>query len=175
MKMADGLARIAPSVAPVEPVRLSLKDQRRIRAFIRSNTRDGAAAEDVYQDTVLSLLVACRAGRVRDVAAYAFAIARRNCARLTGGRSQAFEPLDEEEPCPAPSPEDHSIHKDRYRRYLAAMQDLSPRRREVLVRSRVRGESTTLIARSLGISTAAVDKHLFRALADLRRKMADRP
>lgn len=173
--MADGLARIEQPAKPVDPVRLSLLEQRRIRAFIRRNTRNGAAAEDVYQDTVLSLLLACRAGSVRDAAAYAFAIARRNCARLSARRGPDFQPLDDGAPSQDPSPEDHSIHKDRYRRYLAAMQELSPRRRDVLVRSRLHGESTETIARALGIGPAAVEKHLFRALADLRRKMADRP
>ncbi len=51
---------------------------------------------------------------------------------------------------------------------LAAM---PPLRRDVLVRRRLQGQSCAAIARDLGLSPKAVEKHITRGLADLHKAM----
>ena len=52
-----------------------------------------------------------------------------------------------------------------------ALATMPPLRRDVLVRRRLQGQSCAAIARELGLSPKAVEKHITRGLADLHKAM----
>ena len=54
-----------------------------------------------------------------------------------------------------------------------ALAVMPPLRRDVLVRRRLQGQSCAAIARDLGLSPKAVEKHITRGLADLHKAMGD--
>ncbi|MDR3440373.1 sigma-70 family RNA polymerase sigma factor [Telmatospirillum sp.] len=86
------------------------------------------------------------------------------------GRS-AEAPLMEDVVCTAPHPDEVVMHRQRievFERLVSAMPDM---RREVFLRRRLHGESTRQIAADLGLSEAAVEKHMVRAVEWLHREI----
>jgi RNA polymerase sigma-70 factor (sigma-E family) len=71
----------------------------------------------------------------------------------------------------AASAEDHAIHNDEHRRVLAALQELTPRQREVLVLRYWSDLSEAEIAETLSLSRGAVKSTASRALDALEKKL----
>lgn len=67
-----------------------------------------------------------------------------------------------------PSAEHLADVKQRLELLTQIIQDLPPRCREVFIQFRIEGQSQTSIAAQLGISTNMVERHLIRALLDIR-------
>ena len=64
----------------------------------------------------------------------------------------------------ASSLENEHLAQDELQRVEAALRGLPERTRHVFLLNRIHGQSYTEIARALGISTSAVEKHMMRAL-----------
>lgn len=72
------------------------------------------------------------------------------------------------EPAPDVDPEAHASARQRWRLLLAAIEDLPPRCRQVFIMHRFQGLPHAEIAAQLGISRSMVEKHVIRALTELR-------
>ncbi|WP_440224489.1 RNA polymerase sigma factor [Dokdonella sp. MW10] len=74
------------------------------------------------------------------------------------------------EPATAPedSPEHHAIHRERIALVRRTLLNLPARTREIYLLSRLNGWTYPVIAQHCGISVKAVEKHISRALRDLR-------
>lgn len=75
---------------------------------------------------------------------------------------------------PAASPEQILSDQEELAAVKDVMMHLPPRCREVFVLSRVSGMTYPQIARELGISVKAVEKHITKALLEIRRKVGGR-
>jgi RNA polymerase sigma-70 factor (sigma-E family) len=71
----------------------------------------------------------------------------------------------------APSAEDHAVLNDEHRRVLVALQELTPRQREVLVLRYWSDLSEAQIAETLGLSRGAVKSTASRALDALEKQL----
>ncbi|MER7846655.1 SigE family RNA polymerase sigma factor [Kitasatospora sp. NPDC096077] len=71
----------------------------------------------------------------------------------------------------APSAEDHAVLNDEHRRVLVALQELTPRQREVLVLRYWSDMSEAQIAEALGLSRGAVKSTASRALDALEKHL----
>lgn len=70
-----------------------------------------------------------------------------------------------------PGPERAAIANDRLRRVMAIINSMPERRREVFCLHRIDGLRYRQIARQLGISVSAVEKHIRLAMAQISREM----
>ncbi|MER5637795.1 SigE family RNA polymerase sigma factor [Kitasatospora sp. NPDC002227] len=73
----------------------------------------------------------------------------------------------------APSAEDHAVLNDEHRRVLVALQELTPRQREVLVLRYWSDLSEAQIAETLGLSRGAVKSTASRALDALEKQLEE--
>lgn len=149
---------------------LSAAHRQRLYSFILRRVRDAALAEDLTQDTLTRLFEYSSRAEIRNMSALAFKIAEnaiRSQFRSAQRRPQA--PLDEDMPDTAPGSEQVVMDRQRLEMIQSVIAGLPARRREVLMRRRVHGESYDTIAAAMGLSRAGVEKHLTRALADLRQ------
>jgi RNA polymerase sigma-70 factor (ECF subfamily) len=146
----------------------------RLRLFAARRLRDRAMAEDVVQETLKTMLVALRAGRIREpaaIAGFAFETVRNLC--LHRGRSdqregKALERLAVSLP---PEPDDvltTVISEERRRAVRAALDRLNEEDRRLLLMTYVDARSSEDIGGELGLSPGAVRVRRHRALQRLR-------
>lgn len=162
---------VAP-VCQLDPHRL---DQHRpaLQRFLFRRTGDWSLAEDLVQETLLRVVVYARDHAVTDLAALARAIALNLLNdHLRRRQRQRTEPIDDEVPSPAPGVEEAAMQRQRVEAFARALQGMPPLRREVFVRSRLRGQSYREIGEALGLSEAAVEKHVSRGLRWLQETVA---
>lgn len=149
---------------------------RALRRFVGSRLDDRAEGEDIVQETYLRLYAYRRTRSVADVGAFCFAIARNlvrdHLRRLK--RGPLIGDLDVETPCPAPRADEILIHRQRVEVLTQALGVMPPLRREVFLRRRLDEQPVAQIAEDLDLSHAAIEKHITRALADLRAALARR-
>lgn len=153
----------------------SLRAQRRdLYQFIVRRTRDSATAEDLVQETFERLLAYEQARTIVDRAALGYRIAlnlvRDHFRRASRRPAQAL--LDEDIPCQAPAPEQTLMHRQKVEVFGKALDAMPSLRRDVFIRRRLHGHSPREIAQDLRLSEVAVEKHVARALEQLRREMA---
>lgn len=141
--------------------------------FILKRVRDPWISEDLAQETLARLLTYARGQTVLDTRALGFSIAtnlvRDHFRALSRGDVQ---PLTEDLVCNSPAQEQVSIHRQRIDAFSRALAAMPPLRREVFIRRRLRGESYSEIGAALGLSNAAVEKHVIRALEWLHQEIS---
>lgn len=141
--------------------------------FILKRVRDPWISEDLVQETLARLLTYARSQAVLDTRALGFSIAtnlvRDHFRAVNRGEVQA---LTEDLVCDSPAQEQVSIQHQRIDAFRQALAAMPPLRREVFVRRRLRGESYSEIATALGLSHAAVEKHVVRALEWLHQEIS---
>lgn len=141
--------------------------------FILKRVRDPWISEDLVQETLARLLAYARGQTVLDTRALGFSIAtnlvRDHFRALSRGNVQ---PLTEDLVSDSPAQEQVSIHHQRVDAFSRALAAMPPLRREVFIRRRLRGESYSEIGATLGLSNAAVEKHVIRALEWLHQEMS---
>ena len=143
-----------------------------LRRFVRGRLDHHADGDDVVQETYLRLFTYQASARVEDVKALCFAIARnllRDHRRVA--RRGAHVELDEAMVCPLPAADRVVAFRRAVALMAGALERMPPLRRDVLVRRRLQGQSCAAIARDLGLSPKAVEKHITRGLADLHKAM----
>lgn len=134
-------------------------------------------ARDVVQDTFLRIQASSPAGEVASPAAYLFRVAD-NLAidhlRQEAARARFLSPAPEHEAvaAPEPSPEHALDYKQRLNALDAAIAELPPKCREVFLLHKYDGLSHGEIAVRLGISRSMVEKHVMKALAHCRDRLA---
>jgi len=158
-----GAARDAASLAQQYRPRL-------IRYFLR-RLESREDAEDLTQETLVRMMRDPQALTVTNVEAYLLTVAgnllrdrfRRDRSRHVG----QHVPYDEEaEAWQAEVIGSERIYEDRerLRAFIKALDELPPRCQQVFLLQRYEGFTYSAIARQLGISASAVEKHMMRAL-----------
>lgn len=148
----------------------------RLQRFLIGRGMSASAAADIVQDAFLRLLRAPRLD-VRDLRSYLF--------RTTGNlaidrvrqqrRNALGNPveLDETIADPAPLPDAVLISQEELQALHAALSELSPRAREVLILHKFEDLSYIEIADRLGIAKNTVMVHMVKALASLRTRFGE--
>lgn len=144
-----------------------------LRAITRKVRGDEA---DLAQDSCLRLVETARREPVAAPAHLLFRIARNlviDRMRSRGRVSRLFheEAVHAQHPCPAPDPERVLLANERLRRALKVIDAMPERRREAFLLHRIDGLSYPQIARSMGVSVKAVEKHMASAMLQLVRGM----
>lgn len=140
-------------------------------AHLRKKTNDAALAEDLAQEALLRLFRVAETQRIRSRLALLYRIAANlaiNELKAKKHRLPAAEDADVQDE--TPSAEKRMIDRERLSAAQRIIDGMPPKRREVLIRRRVNGESVADIAATMGLSKAAVEKHIVRGLAALNRE-----
>lgn len=147
-----------------------------IRRFVASRLRSKDAVEDLVQETFARTLAAHGRREVLMPQAFLFQTAA-NLLVDHHRRAHVHESVID----PAVSPdevdvvgiplEEELVHSAELSRLRAAIGALPPRRRDILVLHKIEGYSHVEIANRLGVSTSTVEKHIVRAMVELRVRM----
>ncbi|KUM95174.1 RNA polymerase subunit sigma-24 [Streptomyces cellostaticus] len=151
-----------------------MESQPHVRKFAISLCASPQDAEDAAQEALIILYR--KIGTLRATGALAswmFRIVRNEClrqVRLLVSRSD--EAAAEPEAGAEPSAEDAVLRRLEVERIAAAVSDLPRDQRQVLIMRDVQGLPGNVVARSLGLSNAAMKSRLHRARAALRHSLA---
>ena len=142
--------------------------------FIQRRVRDAALSEDLVQDTFVRFL-----GRQGSPAADVGALMRRIALNLVrdhfrAGARRAFEPLDTDQPAETATPEETLMFRERAERFGRILDAMPPLQRDVFIHRRLHGLSSKETAARLGLTPAAVDAHVARALVALEKGLRNR-
>ena len=142
-----------------------------LRRYVRGRTSRTDVVEDVVQETLSRLVQQSRVQKLVSVYALGFRIAA-NLLVDHHRRDRRYVAEREEEPASqAPLPDRVLAGRQELAVLQQALATMPPLRRDVLVRRRLQGQSCAAIARELGLSPKAVEKHITRGLADLHKAM----
>lgn len=148
-----------------------------LRRFLRSMVKSDEEAEDLAHEAVIKVLrTMTEAEIVRPrtllfTAAYHLAIdrlRRRRLERTLFDTSSA----DDDYLCEYPSAQRTIEDRQRLSAAIAAMEDMKPLRRQVLLLNRLDGLSYREIARQTGLSVDSIEKHVSRAVTACRQFVA---
>ncbi len=161
----------------VPGARQSVTDERALHAvlhrFVLSRLRDRCDSDDLVQETFVRLYTYRSRRAVEDVTAFCLTVAG-NLIRDRFRRLNAAPVMDELPDtlvCPQPRADEALLYRQRVALLSAAIEAMPPLRREVFLRRRLDGDSVATVARDLDLSPVAIEKHVTRALADLRRAL----
>lgn len=152
--------------------------------FLRNNWRNESEVEDLCQDVYLRAYeAAAMQGIPERTKPFVFKIARNLLIdRVRKGQVVPIEAMAELERLEvagdAPSAEQSTIAGEELRRLSAALDQLPPRCREVVMLTRMEGLTRQQIATRMGISDRTVAKHLelgMRALANALYRTSAKP
>ncbi|WP_019643472.1 RNA polymerase sigma factor [Novispirillum itersonii] len=137
-----------------------------------------AAAQDVVQDTYMRVSSLTNVPDLDNPRAYLYRVAG-NIAldhlRAESREARRHLPAEALDGQPSDHPGADAVAEQRQRlaRLNAAINDLPERCRAVFLLHKIDGLSHAEIARRLGISRSAVEKHIIRALAHCRDRLVD--
>ncbi len=147
-----------------------------LHRFVLSRLRDRHDSEDLVQETFVRFYAYRSRRVVEDVTAFCLAVAG-NLIR-DRFRQRSVAPAMTEVPdtlvCPLPRIDEVLSYRQRVALLSAAIEAMPPLRREVFLRRRLDGDTAATVARDLDLTPAAIEKHVTRALADLRRALERR-
>jgi RNA polymerase sigma factor (sigma-70 family) len=142
--------------------------------FVEGRVRNRTEGEDIVQETYLRLYDYRRTRSVADVGAFCFAVARNllqdRIRRLK--RQPHVAEFPETLACPAPRADEILNYRQRVEILVRALGVMPPLRREVFLRRRLDDQPAAKVAADLDMRVSAVEKHVTRALADLRAALA---
>lgn len=172
------------ALQPAEPSELAASEldrhfRRGLMTYFINRTGDRAEAEDLTQLTFLRVLGSDRA-QVANPRAFVFRIAANLLQdRLREHRRRSLRhtvSLDDENvlvfPADGVTPERILVARDGLASALSALDELSQTTRDIFVLFRFENLRQREIAERMGMSQAAVEKHVMRATVHLLRKQA---
>ena len=145
-----------------------------LRGYFARRVGSPAEADDLTQEVIVRILRRARTGPIENVDGYIFQAAAnllREQGRQAAMRKAApavnlgVELLGGDE---AQTPERILLGRDACQQLLESLYELPERTRTVFVLNRFEDMKAAEIARRLGVSVSAVEKHMMRALAHLR-------
>jgi RNA polymerase sigma-70 factor (ECF subfamily) len=140
----------------------------KLRRLLRSRGRSVDDTDDLIQEAFLRLQLYCREHAVQKREAFLVRTAlnlsadqskREQRARIEPGALERLPLVD-----PSPPPDAVYAAQKRLLHWMAGINALSPRQREVFLLNRTEGYSFTQIAQRLGITLSAVEKHAAKAV-----------
>jgi RNA polymerase sigma-70 factor (ECF subfamily) len=142
----------------------------------RIGARRALDGEDIGQDAAVRMLQVKNPGTIDDPLRYLFRVARNlfvDAERSRARERLAIDPATglDIHADPAADPERALAGKQRLERALSVIADLPPRCRLAFRLHRFEGMSYVAIAREMGISPSAVEKHIAEAMLRLGRAM----
>lgn len=149
-----------------------------LSAYVRSLVDSSAQASDIVQETWARAIPPLREGKVENVRAFLYRIARNLV--IDGARDRGkWSPwvLDEDLggliADDAPSAEQAVLARDQLRVLLELVESLPPRCREIFALRKIEGLHQAEIAEQLGITRGAVEKQLRHALLVLAARLGE--
>ena len=145
-----------------------------VRGYFLRRVRSGPEADELSQEVIARILQRAGKGPIDNLEGYVFHAAanllreRGRQASLRGGAQIveiAPELLDSDE---VKTPERILIGRDALRGLLSKLNELPERTRTVFILARFEEMKAPEIARRLGVSVSAVEKHMMRAMAHIR-------
>lgn len=147
--------------------------ERKLAAYIVRRSKDPGRAEDILQETFLTVMRQAQKQEITQPLAYAYRVAD-SLIYAQARRDKRESPIgDEDFGCDLPLPDAVLEHKQRAAVFEKALKRLSPLRRDIFIRRHIDGQSRQAIADDLRINVEAVKKHLVRAMAELAGAMQD--
>ncbi|MEP7244923.1 MAG: RNA polymerase sigma factor [Gammaproteobacteria bacterium] len=140
--------------------------------YFRRKTGSAVEAEDLTQDVLIRALTHIKWKTPTDVECYVFGIAV-NCWRDHGrrlksrGPTMAFDEVNVEAVGVDDPPECVLIEEEELSQLVGALEQLTARTRTVVMLIKLEQMRIATVAKVLGISVSAVNKHLARGLACL--------
>ena len=155
------------------------RHQRQVFAFGMKMCGDAEDAQEVAQDTLLSMVRSVGDFRGEaSISTWLYTVARSFCIkkrRRTKGAPAHHEPLDaaahEQASAPAPSPEQTLLGRETRDAVATALDQLEPEAREVVILRDLEGLTAPEVAQVTGLSVAAVKSRLHRARQSLRTQL----
>ncbi|MGP3987462.1 RNA polymerase sigma factor [Streptomyces sp. 3N207] len=150
-----------------------LESQPHVRRFALSLCATPQDAEDAAQEALIILYR--RIGTLRATGALAswmFRIVRNECLRHLRLLTSATVTAQAGDEAAAPSAEESVLRRLEAQRVAAAVSGLPRDQRQVLIMRDLQGYPGPLVARSLGLSNAAMKSRLHRARTALRQALA---
>jgi RNA polymerase sigma factor (sigma-70 family) len=161
---------------PDRPLAAALADHyEEIKAFILRKVGCAEFAADVTQDVWIKMATAAPGEPVDNPRAYLYRVAGNLAVdrlRRTARARLSPDPIPETLACDAPSADDALFQRRRLALLRAAVDELPPRCREAFLLHRFAGLSHVETAERLGVSVSMVEKHVRRALAHCRNRLA---
>jgi RNA polymerase sigma-70 factor (ECF subfamily) len=165
------------SAASGVPVRDADQNERGLRAqlhrFVLGKIGDRCDSDDLVQEAFVRFYAYRSERKVEDVGAFCFTVAR-NLIRDRFRRSRttpAFVDMPDDLACPQSRADEIMVHRQRVAVLSSAIEAMPALRREVFLRRRLDGDDVATISREIGLSASAIEKHVTRAVADLRRAL----
>lgn len=147
--------------------------ERKLLGYIARRHGDPSCAEDILQQTLLTVMEQSRKQTIEQPVAYAYRVADSLIYAQARKDRREEELGDEDYGCDLPLADEVLEYKQRVVIFEAALRGLSPIRREIFIRRHMQGQSRQQIADDLEIGLEAVKKHLVRAMAELTLVMDD--
>lgn len=170
----------SPQPGPVVQAYLTIRPN--LVRFFAAKLRSVEAAEDLVQEIYIRALKASDA-EVQDASAWLFRVGSNLLVDMQRGAARRLsrdnlwaretQPLDEPAAMAAPSQEDVLAGRQRLARVLSLVEAMPPRMAEAFRLHRLQGLPQSEVARRMGISTKAVEKHLAAVLHRLTEAMPD--
>jgi RNA polymerase sigma factor (sigma-70 family) len=148
--------------------------RRDVYRFAYRHLGDHVASEDVVQDSFVRL-AQYRTDTVANMGGMLRTIARNliiDHTRFRKRRAEDALPEGMEAPADEPSQEHVLLQRERMEQVLSILAGMPEQRREAFTMRRLHGMSAKEAAAALGISPAAVDTHVARAVLALHKGMA---
>lgn len=143
-----------------------------LRGFIFARLRNQADADDVLHETLVRVLRRIKSHRIVAPLGYAIRIAQNLMRDLHRKKSFFVEDVSGEAVSEMPLQDEQLDQRQRMAHFMRALDDMPPLRRKVFLMRRLDGLGHDAIGKRLGLSPAAVEKHVTRALSDLRGTLA---
>ncbi|QYC09316.1 RNA polymerase sigma factor [Brevundimonas nasdae] len=144
---------------------------------LRAITRRVEGEEaDIAQDACLKLIETARREPIAAPTHLLYRMARnlvidRLRSRALATRLFRSDEADDHHPCPEADPERALLASERLKRALQVIDTMPDRRKEAFLLHRIDGLSYLEIARAMGVSIKAIEKHISAAMLELTRKM----
>lgn len=169
------------AISCLRTVYLAKRDD--LKRYLMGLCRDHGVAEDILQDMYVRLAEKTVPADIGEPLAYLFRMGNHlwlNRVRANANRSrrdgdwQALNPQGDGDWDASPGPEATLEARQALIAAVKALDDLPPRQREVFHLHKIKGASHNEIARTLGVSVSAVEKHMGAAMKRLRASLMPR-
>ncbi len=161
----------ASDTASVDFAQLAQRHRPTLLRYFRRHLESDEDAEDLAQEALVRLLRSDAIGGIANVEAFLLRIATnllrdrfRHDSSHHAGMHLSFEETLHEWPSEEPAHECVYHDRERLKGFLSALDELSPRCRQIFLLQRFEGLTYSAIAKQLGLSVSAVEKHMMRAL-----------